>query len=109
MRPGPTYRLDQPAGRRWLAVGDAACAFDPLAGQGIYKALADGIAAANTLATALARDGDLSGDFADRISAAFEEYRANRNYFYAQEQRWPTAAFWRHRHERTGAALASID
>jgi flavin-dependent dehydrogenase len=108
LRPGPTYRLDQPSGRRWLAVGDAACAFDPLAGQGIYKALSDGIAAAKTLVSALERDTELSSDFSDRIVAAFEEYRTNRNYFYGEERRWPAASFWQNRHERTALAPVPI-
>ena len=32
-------RIDRTAGPNWLAVGDAATAFDPLASQGIYHAL----------------------------------------------------------------------
>jgi hypothetical protein len=32
-------RLDRLAGEKWLAVGDAAMAFDPLSAQGISKAL----------------------------------------------------------------------
>ena len=32
-------RLDRPVGNNWLAVGDAAAAYDPLAGQGVYSAL----------------------------------------------------------------------
>lgn len=30
-------------GENWIAIGDAACAFDPLAGQGITKAIQDGL------------------------------------------------------------------
>ncbi len=36
---GPT----KVCGERWIAIGDAACTFDPLAGQGIRKALQDGL------------------------------------------------------------------
>ena len=38
-------RLDYASGRSWLAVGDAAMAFDPLSSQGLVQALASGIRA----------------------------------------------------------------
>src|SRR5262249_5330299 len=45
--------LETPAGPDWLAVGDAAFTLDPLSGQGIVKALADGLWAAFAAADAL--------------------------------------------------------
>src|SRR5262249_2634984 len=46
-------RLDNFIGRNWLAVGDAACAFDPLSSQGIYFALESGLRAAEAIRTYL--------------------------------------------------------
>ena len=37
-------------GDGWVAAGDAACAFDPLSGQGIFKALDGGMRAAEAVA-----------------------------------------------------------
>jgi flavin-dependent dehydrogenase len=99
-----SFMLDKVAGRRWLAAGDAAAVFDPLAAQGIYKALDDGIAAAAHVAAALERGGDLADGFAADARAGFDEYLANRNYFYGLERRWPTSAFWRCRQSRIALA-----
>ncbi|MFN0111145.1 MAG: NAD(P)/FAD-dependent oxidoreductase, partial [Blastocatellia bacterium] len=42
-------RLDQVFGKKWLAVGDAAAAFDPLSSQGIVTAMEFGILAAQAI------------------------------------------------------------
>src|SRR5262249_20235739 len=39
----PSFFLDKVAADDWLAVGDAAAAYDPISSQGIHKALSDGI------------------------------------------------------------------
>ena len=51
-------RLDRVSGRGWLAVGDAAMAFDPLSSQGLVQALASGIRAGEAL------NGRLAGEVA---------------------------------------------
>jgi len=43
------YLTDRVVGENWLAVGDAASAFDPLSSAGIYKALATGKRAARAI------------------------------------------------------------
>jgi flavin-dependent dehydrogenase len=102
-----SFMLDKVAGRRWLATGDAAAVFDPLAAQGIYKALADGIDAAAHVAAALERGDSLADGFAAGARARFDEYLVNRNYFYGLERRWPASAFWRRRQSRTALAAAA--
>jgi flavin-dependent dehydrogenase len=97
VRAAPVRRLDRAAGRCWLAVGDAASAFDPMSSQGIYKALEDGMRAAGAIAESLAADANLSPDYGDAIVTAFEDHRISRNHFYGLEQRWPDAPFWRGR------------
>ena len=87
-RVAPSFRLDPVCGPHWLAIGDAAACFDPLAAQGIYKALEDGIDAAAVI----------TGGSAD-------DYVAIRGHFYALEQRWPESPFWQRRQAR--AALAA--
>ena len=66
----PTFRHPVPDARR-LRVGDAAAAGDPLAGDGVGRALRSGVLAA---ATALEADSDRSGDarvhYASRMAVA---------------------------------------
>lgn len=97
VRVARSFRLDKPAGQRWLAIGDAAAVFDPIAAQGIHKALADGIEGAGLIVAALARGGDLGSEHADLLNTRFDEYLINRNHFYDLERRWPASEFWRRR------------
>jgi flavin-dependent dehydrogenase len=101
IRAAPSFRLDPAAGARWLAVGDAAAAYDPLCSQGIHKALADGIEAADAIAAALASDSDIVPTYTVAIVDAFEEHRAICHHFYQLERRWPGSPFWQRRIERT--------
>ncbi len=88
-------RLDVVAGDSWLAVGDAAAAFDPLSSQGIVTALELGMLAAETI---LAGQPEALKQYAERLEQMFAAYLANRNFYYAQERRWPASTFWRRRH-----------
>jgi 2-polyprenyl-6-methoxyphenol hydroxylase-like FAD-dependent oxidoreductase len=94
------FRLDRAAGARWLAIGDAASVFDPLAAQGIHKALADGLEGAALIAEALARNGELGPEHGRTLDARFDEYLVARNHFYGLERRWPASEFWRRRQAR---------
>lgn len=102
--PAHSFLLDRPAGERWLAVGDAASAYDPISSQGIHKALAGGLLAADALHRRLAGEAAAFDGYAAALRDGFARYAANRAYFYARETRWPTAPFWRNRRERTLAA-----
>lgn len=93
----PCFVLDRPAGQRWLAAGDAASSYDPLSAQGIYKALANGLGAADTVHAELAGDADKIERYADGIRKAFGAYVTQRDAFYEREQRWPESDFWRRR------------
>ncbi len=101
------FRLDRAGGARWLAIGDAASVFDPLAAQGIHKALADGLDGAALIAKALACDGELGPERDRALDASFEEYLIARNHFYGLERRWPASEFWRRRQARRALATAA--
>lgn len=101
VRPAPSFLLDRCDGPGWLAVGDAASAYDPIAAQGIYKALSTGIAAAHAIAAILRSETDNARAYSDSVSADFENYLTNRNLLYSYEQRWPDSLFWKLRHERS--------
>jgi flavin-dependent dehydrogenase len=99
----PSFLLDPVVGDGWLAVGDAACAFDPISSQGIHKALADGRRAGKAIADHLrGREGALP-EYQSSIAARFAQYRRSRAYFYELEKRWPASPFWKKRGPTTVA------
>jgi flavin-dependent dehydrogenase len=84
-----TTYLDRVTGPGWLAVGDAAVAFDPLASQGIVTALLMGYRAGRVAAGIETAEG-----FGDDYRLLHEEHLALRSAYYAIEHRWPRAPFW---------------
>jgi flavin-dependent dehydrogenase len=58
--------LSRAAGHGWIAVGDAAMSFDPIASQGLFNAMSSALAAAGLLLS----DGGLSTETADAWSGA---------------------------------------
>lgn len=95
--PANATLLDRVEGGDWLAVGDAACTYDPLSSQGVLKAISS--AAAATEALAQAAQGNPSGlqAYAQRVAMQFDEHLEIRRAFYGQEQRWPQAPYWKNR------------
>jgi 2-polyprenyl-6-methoxyphenol hydroxylase-like FAD-dependent oxidoreductase len=93
-----------------LCVGDAASCFDPVSGQGIFKALRGGIFASYAIADSL-RSGDQSPvvRFRSFVAREFATYRETLNHYYGLEQRWPDRPFWRRRASSSsrGAAAAT--
>jgi len=95
---GPSAILSRVAGEDWLAVGDAASAYDPLTAHGIVKALQDGEAAAHALAAHLRGDGPAPlAAYQDGVFARFRAYLRERGALYARERRWAHAPFWQAR------------
>src|SRR6185369_2898300 len=96
--PAASSRLAPDHGDGWVAIGDAALAFDPLSSQGILTALYGGVRAAGAL------DAEIQGEHGSvaRVSEELDNvqaaYRRNRSQIYAEEQRWPGREFWRRRH-----------
>jgi flavin-dependent dehydrogenase len=63
--------LSKMAGDDWIAVGDAASAFDPIASQGLFNALSSALVASGAL---ISRDGltiDTARFYSDAVTAAF--------------------------------------
>ncbi len=98
-------RLAPAVGAGWLAVGDAALAFDPLSAQGLLTALHSGYLAGRGLAAAL--DGDMAGlaAYQTSLDAVWNAYCVHYHAYYNQEQRWRDRPFWRRRH---GAASSPL-
>ena len=90
-------RLDRAANGNWLAVGDAAMAFDPLSGQGVYKALDWALRAAQSIQEYSTGNNSALRDYAFDVEKDFDTYLLVRRAFYAREKRWPQSAFWQRR------------
>jgi flavin-dependent dehydrogenase len=89
--------LAQTTNGGWLAVGDAAIAFDPLSGQGIYRALQSGIRAASAIGEHLAGNASALAAYDDALKRDYAQYLQLRHVFYRAEQRWPDSVFWQRR------------
>jgi flavin-dependent dehydrogenase len=92
-----TSRLTAVAGGAWLAVGDAAAAFDPLSSQGVETALSSALRAADAVARHLAGDPDALPAYPSHVRETWRRYLYERARVYEQETRWPDAPFWKRR------------
>ncbi len=95
-------RLDRMFGDGWLAAGDAATAFDPLASQGILSALYSGIKAARAVACAIAGELDALPAYQRALESVYDHFVQARRGYHAQETRWPEAVYWK---ARNGARI----
>jgi flavin-dependent dehydrogenase len=91
IRSGASAILDRIVGEDWVAVGDAASTWDPLSAAGIYKALRNGVDAANAIANGTPDRYERS------VRASFHDYLATRDRYYSLVQRWPRSLFWERR------------
>lgn len=87
-----------PCGSGWIAVGDAALAFDPIAGQGLFNALRTGLAAAEAILAVPAPDTTAYAAELARVTAIYSE---RRQALYRAQERWPEQAFWREQRAQT--------
>ncbi len=92
-----SHRLRHVVGSNWIAIGDAACTFDPLSSAGITKALGSALSAASAVSQSLAGDAEALARYEQQFNRQYEAYLKTRQDYYAQEQRWPTSDFWQHR------------
>jgi flavin-dependent dehydrogenase len=106
--PADTSRLTRVAGEGWLAAGDAAVAYDPLASHGITMALGGGFHAAAAVFDYLGGRLDAPGQYAALLDRAFARYFLMRHEHYLAEQRWPHEPFWRRRHAPGAGVRATI-
>jgi len=103
-RSARSQRLDAISGDGWLAIGDAAMAFDPLASQGIAKALDHGKRAAVAISMYLAGNGSSLERLAVEMQREYLAYRKIRADYYRLERRWPQSPFWKRRHREIVAS-----
>lgn len=83
--------LGRIGGEDWLAIGDAASAWDPLSSSGIHKALQNAIDAAEAI------ERNAVDRYERTVRIAFDEYLATRDRYYSLVTRWPESRFWQRR------------
>lgn len=98
-------RLDCVGRHDWLAVGDAAMAFDPLSSQGLLQALASGIRAGETAVRYLTGESTAMDEYALKTAEIFSEYQRLHAVYYGREHRWPQSIFW----QRRSVAASAVD
>lgn len=98
--------LDRVVGSRWIAVGDAGLACDPLFGAGLESALKTAIDGADLLDARLRGDDVRERQLASQLSARAEGYADARRALYRREARWATSGFWMRR-GHTAAVISS--
>ena len=89
--------LDLAAGALFVAVGDAASTYDPIASVGLLKALETGIRGAGAVIARLQGDPVPTQEYGVRIRTEHAEFLKQCRLHYALEKRWAGSAFWRER------------
>ena len=79
VRPAESSMLERSAGSGWIAIGDAAASYDPVASRGLVAALESGITAAALVAASSERLAAYHADLEQRFLRYLEE--RNRLYF----------------------------
>jgi flavin-dependent dehydrogenase len=99
IRPAGSRFLDNTTALPLLCVGDAGLRCDPLAGDGIVRALRCGIFASCAIADWLSRgDARGLGRYRLMLRREFAGYQEALRQHYDLERRWPDQPFWRRRH-----------
>jgi 2-polyprenyl-6-methoxyphenol hydroxylase-like FAD-dependent oxidoreductase len=89
----------------FLAVGDAAAAYDPLSSWGITKGVRDGCAGAEALRRERSGDRDAVAQHRAVQRRDFDAHRTQQRGFYRAETRWATSPFWRIRQRAATSTL----
>lgn len=96
-------RLERVTGGSWLAVGDAAGSYDPLAAQGILNALLTALHAATALREFVGGHPTALVRYAATVEQCYAAYLRQWAEYYALEWRWPLSPFWQRRLAPTAA------
>ena len=96
--PASSFCLNPATGKNWLAIGDAACTFDPITSGGIIKAMADGVTCADIIAGIFKTSGHDTHhglmQYQQMLIQRYQHYLAMRAHYYQQEKRFLNSPFW---------------
>lgn len=96
-RTSGAVRAAEVCGDRWVRVGDAAMAADPLSGNGIFQSLSSALQAPMVIHTLLNHPADAPHArrfHQERVQGLFQRFARIGRDFYAQETRWAGKPFW---------------
>jgi flavin-dependent dehydrogenase len=86
------------AGPDWIAIGDAALAFDPLSGQGVLNSMETGTQSACAIERHFNGDSDSLAEYQNWVEKIHQDYLDLRHRFYGRVRRWSsTSPFWKRR------------
>jgi flavin-dependent dehydrogenase len=85
------------AGPNWIAIGDAALAFDPLSGQGVCKSIESGTRSSSAIAGYFGGDFTGLAEYESWVQETYRSYLSLRGQFYSSVRRWPGSRFWHRR------------
>lgn len=85
------------AGPSWMAIGDAALAFDPLSGQGVFKSIETGVRCGSVIARYFDGDSSVPAEYEAWVNETYQSYLSTRAQFYSSVARWPESPFWERR------------
>lgn len=90
-------RLQRVTGASWLAIGDAAAAYDPLSSQGILMAIACSLESAPRIVRHFQGEESALAEYAGFIDRTFQDYLFKLIHYYDMESRWVDTPFWSRR------------
>jgi flavin-dependent dehydrogenase len=96
--PAESSRLDVIASDRWIALGDAAAAYDPLSSHGVASAMGSGFYGGHAIVDLLAGRCEARLAYLDLLQRIYGTYLDLQREHYGRETRWPDAPFWSRRH-----------
>ncbi|KAA0911488.1 NAD(P)/FAD-dependent oxidoreductase [Pusillimonas sp. ANT_WB101] len=116
--PANSQRLQEFCGEAWMAVGDAAQAYDPLSSQGMDKALSTGSYAGHMIhyaltdcaqgSTGLDSRNTYVNQYAEQQGQLWQAYVTQRDYYYGIQPHWRDEPFWQRRRHLTTLRRASL-
>lgn len=89
--------LTQVYGEQWIAIGDAALTYDPIASHGIMLALVSARDATEVISQYFQGSSNGLVAYQQLMQTSFHYYRQQRQLFYAQEQRFSNAKYWKNK------------
>ncbi len=87
------------SGDQWISIGDSAGTYDPLSGQGNYKAISHGLQAGEAIVDLMhSNNRNKLEKYTNSINNNYQQYLVRKREYYSIEQRWKSCTFWRRRH-----------
>ncbi len=90
----PSFCLDKISGDNWLAIGDAASAYDPITSRGIVKSMTNALYSAEAINNHFNGVEGAITEFEEDVKTDYNYYLEIRHHYYSQEMRWPNSSFW---------------